>query len=299
MTGFRALFLLCAVATAPMRAQSWVPQAGNTTVNLRGISAVSPTVAWASGAKGTYLKTTDGGMNWVPGVVPGAADADFRAVRAFSEKSAYLLSSGAGPLSRLYRTSDGGANWDLVKINAAARGFWDGIGMWDSLRGILLGDPVKGRFVIWTTADGVGWEEVKGPPALAEEGAFAASNSSLFVRGTRDAWFGTGGPTGARIFHSDDGVKTWTVVKTSMRHDSASAGIFSLAFRDAVHGVAVGGDFTKPAEAAGAIAITSDGGKSWSAPVTTARSIPLGGDVCGRTEDVDRDRAVGVGDVSR
>jgi photosystem II stability/assembly factor-like uncharacterized protein len=249
-------------------AQAWVPQDSNTTVSLRGIGAVSSTVAWASGAKGTFLKTTDGGMNWVPGVVPGAADADFRGVRAFSEKSAYLLSSGAGPLSRLYRTDDGGVRWDLVMINSAAKGFWDAVGMWDSLHGVLLGDPVKGRFVIWITSDGVTWTEQKGPPALPGEGAFAASNSSLFLRGARDAWFGTGGPSGGRVFHSDDSGKSWTVVKTPVRHDSANAGIFSLAFTRGMHGVAVGGDYTKSEDAAGAIALTSDGGKSWSAPAT-------------------------------
>lgn len=265
--------VLWALATArPVAAQSWVPQTSNTTVALRGISAVSSTVAWASGAKGTFLRTTDGGITWVVGVVGGAADVDFRAVRAVSEKSAYLLSSGAGPLSRLYHTDDGGANWDLVKINAAAQGFWDAIGMWDPLHGVFVGDPVKGRFVVWTTADGVAWDEQKGPPALNGEGAFAASNSSLFLRGSRDAWFGTGGPTGARVFHSDDTGKSWTAVRTPMRHDSASAGIFSLAFRDSLHGVAVGGDFTKPTEGAGAIALTSDGGKSWSVPA----ALPAG-----------------------
>jgi photosystem II stability/assembly factor-like uncharacterized protein len=249
-------------------AQAWVPQDSNTMVSLRGISAVSPAVAWAGGAKGTFLKTADGGMTWVPGVVPGAADADFRGVRAFSEKSAYLLSSGAGPLSRLYKTDDGGVRWDLVMINSAAKGFWDAVGMWDSLHGVLLGDPVNGRFVIWITSDGITWTEQKGPPALAGEGAFAASNSSLFLRGARDAWFGTGGPSGGRVFHSDDSGKTWTVVKTPVRHDSANAGIFSLAFTRGMHGVAVGGDYTKSEDAAGAIALTSDGGKSWSAPAT-------------------------------
>lgn len=267
MTGLRPFcVLLMLIAAGTASAQAWVPQTSNTKVDLRGISAVSPLVAWAGGAKGTFLRTTDGGTTWVPGVVPGSADADFRGVEGFSEKSAYLLSSGKGPLSRLFRTDDGGVTFDLVMINSAADGFWDGIAMWDPMHGVLLGDPVKGRFVIWTTSDGMTWTEQKGPQALKDEGAFAASNSSLFVRGAREAWFGTGGPSGARVFHSDDGGKSWTVVKTPMRHDSANAGIFSLAFSRGAHGVAVGGDFTKPAEGAGAFSITSDGGKTWSAP---------------------------------
>jgi photosystem II stability/assembly factor-like uncharacterized protein len=206
MRGLRLLWVLSVLVLARAAVgQAWDLQTSNTAVALRGISAVSSAVAWAGGAKGTFLKTADGGTTWIPGVVPGAADADFRGVRAFSEKSAYLLSSGPGPLSRLYRTDDSGVKWDLIMINAAATGFWDAMSMWDPLHGILLGDPVKGRFVIWTTSDGINWIEQKGPQALTGEGAFAASNSSLFVRGARDAWFGTGGPSGARVFHSDDG----------------------------------------------------------------------------------------------
>lgn len=261
MTGLRLIFVVCPLAAA----QSWVPQTSNTTAALRGISAVSSTLAWASGAKGTFLTTTDGGATWTPGVVTGAADADFRGVRAFSEKSALLLASGTGPLSRLYQTIDGGVKWDLIMINTAPKGFWDGMAMWDALHGIIVGDPVNGRFVIWTTSDGRNWQEQKGPQALPGEGAFAASNSSLFARGAHEAWFGTGA---ARIFHTDDNGKTWTVVKTPLRHDAASAGIFSLAFADPRHGVAVGGDFTKPTEATGSLAITSDGGKTWTAPAS-------------------------------
>jgi photosystem II stability/assembly factor-like uncharacterized protein len=151
-------------------------------------------------------------------------------------------------------------------INSNPKGFWDAIAMWDPLHGILLGDPVNGRFSIWTTSDGLTWVEQKGPPALPQEGAFAASNSSLFLRGARDAWLGTGGVGGGRVLHSDDGGKSWTVVKTPMRHDSESTGIFSIAFSDARHGVAVGGDYMKPGESSGTIAITEDGGKTWTAP---------------------------------
>jgi photosystem II stability/assembly factor-like uncharacterized protein len=269
MRALRAFFVLWTLANGrPAAGQSWTPQTSNTSVALRGVSAVSEKIAWASGAKGTFLRTTDGGVTWAPSIVPGAADADFRGVIELSDKSAYLLSSGAGPLSRLYKTVDGGVRWDLVMVNASPKGFWDAIAMWDPLHGILLGDPVNGRFVIWTTSDGDTWTEQKGPPALAQEGAFAASNSSLIVRGAHDAWFGTGGVGGGRVFHSADGGKTWTVAKTPIRHDSESAGIFSLAFSDARHGVAVGGDFMKPSEGTGSIAVTEDGGKTWVAPAS-------------------------------
>jgi hypothetical protein len=67
------------------------------------------------------------------------------------------------------------------------------------------------------------------------------------------------------VFHTEDGGQTWSSAKTPIRHDSANAGIFSLAFSDAMHGIAVGGDYMKPDESAGALATTADGGKTWSA----------------------------------
>lgn len=260
------LFVLSAAA------QSWTPQSSGTAASLRGVSAVSPSVVWASGANGTFLRTIDGGVTWKAAKVPGASDLDFRAVRGFDENTAFLLSIGAGEKSRVYKTADGGASWNLLYTNPDPKGFFDAIAFWDTSHGIILGDPVDGRFVVLTTSDGgATWTQRKTSPAQPQEGAFAASNSCLMVRGTREAWFGSGGRNGARVFHSTDGGETWTVAKTPIRNDGASAGIFALAFSDSRHGIAVGGDYSKPAESTGNIGITADGGKTWSA------STPPGG----------------------
>jgi photosystem II stability/assembly factor-like uncharacterized protein len=42
-----------------------------------------------------------------------------------------------------------------------------------------------------------------------------------------------------------------------------STGIFSIAFRDAKHGVIAGGDYRKEKEAVDNLAVTSDGGATW------------------------------------
>jgi len=70
------------------------------TENLRGISAVSDKVAWASGTHGAYLRMVDG-INWTVAQVPGAEELDFRDVEAFSEDVAYILSAGPGNQSRI------------------------------------------------------------------------------------------------------------------------------------------------------------------------------------------------------
>jgi len=151
--------------------------------------------------------------------------------------------------------------------NPDPKGFFDAIAFWNRGHGIVLGDPVDGHFAIFTTEDGGDtWQRQQGPEAAKDEGAFAASGTALTVYGHQLAWFGTGGTGGARVFRSTDGGRTWIVATTAMRHDSASAGIFSLAFEDELHGEAVGGDYAHPEDSIRTSARTDDGGKTWDSP---------------------------------
>ena len=92
----------------------WQQQTSNSDANFRGLCAVSPKVAWVSGTKGTYGRTTDGGKTWTVGTVPDAEKLDFRDVKAFGETTAYLLSAGPGEDSRIYKTVDGGKTWTPI-----------------------------------------------------------------------------------------------------------------------------------------------------------------------------------------
>jgi hypothetical protein len=75
-------------------------------------------------------------------------------------------------------------------------------------------------------------------------------------------WFATGGKV-ARVFHSPDRGQTWQVFPTPITHGPDSAGIFSIAFRDPMHGVIAGGDYKHPDQDGPNLAFTSDGGKTW------------------------------------
>jgi photosystem II stability/assembly factor-like uncharacterized protein len=262
--------LLLALIAASAFAQTFTVQPGGSTASLRGVSAVSDQVAWASGTRGTYLRTTDGGTTWTAASVPGAESLDFRDVEGVDADTAYLLSIGSGQTSRVYKTTDGGAHWTVSLQNPDAKGFFDEMAFWNPRHGILVGDQVDGQMVVMSTEDGGRtWQRRKMPPALPGEGAFAASGTGIAVLGDREAWIGTGGKDAARVYHSADAGLTWTVSPTPIRADSASAGIFSLAFSDSQHGIAVGGDYSKPAEEAGNIAWTADGGKTWTKPTGT------------------------------
>ncbi len=348
--------LILFFATAALAQPAPKVLTSHTTESLRGVSAVSQKIAWASGTHGTYLRTTDAGRTWQPAQVPGAATLDFRAVVAFSADEAFLMSAGPGDQSRIYHTSDAGQHWSLQFTATNPKAFFDSMAFWDPTHGIVLGDPIpdesgKLKFELLLTDDGRTWHALPPaqlPPAEEGEGAFAASNSCLAIlssafrpkissvilsgearsakrtacrsrkpalslskgtpcipwlpeapQGIRttdsrvrnvsfsdvisnevrarrpepvegdlgfvpdpNIWFATGGRA-ARVFHSMDRGQTWQVTDTSILHGPDSAGIFSIAFRDANHGVIAGGDYKHPDRDGPNLAFSPDGGKTW------------------------------------
>ncbi|MGC2476794.1 MAG: YCF48-related protein [Candidatus Sulfotelmatobacter sp.] len=180
-----ALFL---VATAAAQSGPRV-ELSHTQESLRGVSAVSRKIAWASGTNGTFLRTVDGGITWTPAQVPDAKALDFRAVVAFSAAEAFLMSAGPGDLSRIYHTSDGGQHWQLQFTNNNPKGFFDSMAFWDAKHGTVLGDPIpdesgKLKFEVLITDDGQTWQPIPPsqlPEAAQGEGAFAASNSCIAI----------------------------------------------------------------------------------------------------------------------
>jgi photosystem II stability/assembly factor-like uncharacterized protein len=261
------LFVLLATS---LIAQSPTPRPSNTTENLRGVSMLSHHIAWASGTHGTYLRSTDDGRTWQAAQVPGAESLDFRDVEAFSADLAFLLSAGPGDQSRIYKTTNAGKTWTLQFTNKDPKGFFDCMAFWDRDHGIAVGDPVadpsgKLKFELISTTDGgKNWKSLSDalPEALPGEGAFAASGTCIAVQKKSQVWFATGGKV-ARVFHSSDAGKTWSVTDTPMIHGPDSAGIFSIAFRDAKHGVIAGGDYKHPEENGPNLAFTNDGGRTW------------------------------------
>ena len=261
-----ALALVGVVGAAAPLSPRWTSQASGVTARLRGVSAVSERVAWASGAGGTVLRTADGGATWQKLVVPDAEKLDFRDIDAISDTTAYTLSIGPGPASRIYKTTDAGAHWTLQFTNDDPRAFFDAMAFWDGNRGLAVSDSVDGRFVIIMTRDGgATWTRVPAealPPALPNEGAFAGSGTNIAVMGGDRAWIGTGASTRCRVLRTADGGRTWSISETPLAA-SPSAGIFSVAFRDRLHGLTVGGDYRKEKEAVDNAASTDDGGVTW------------------------------------
>jgi len=252
--------------TPPEMLSPWRAQMSPVGVELRGLSVVSDRVAWASGAKGTILRTVDG-EHWSAIPVPGGETLDFRDIEAWDDQTALALSIGPGEASSVFKTTDGGASWRRVFTNAAPTGFWDALAFEDRQRGALFGDPVDGRFQLFLTEDGgESWNpspDAGMPRALENEGGFAASGSCLSAGPSGRLAFVTGGATVSRVFVSTDFGAQFKASTSPVPAGAASKGLFSAAWLDEETLITVGGDYREPALDGIKTAVSHDSGASW------------------------------------
>jgi photosystem II stability/assembly factor-like uncharacterized protein len=262
-------FFLCSTPAEP---HSWKVQTSGIDTNLRAVSAVyghdprgaQIPIVWTSGSNGVILKSLDEGKTWQRVYVKDGDALDFRGIVAFSERAAYVMSSGEGEKSRIYKTTDGGETWNLQYSDSRKEFFLDSIACLSETVCLALGDPIDGKFVLLKTSDGEHWNPLPTdnmPSALGSEGAFAASNSCLALLGDEEIFFATGGPA-ARIFHSTDGGITWTFARTPILQGNPSSGIFSMG-ADENHVIALGGDYKEITNSEHVAASSSDNGKTW------------------------------------
>ena len=261
--------LIAAITLPAALAAQVVTKTTVTTAELRGLSVVSPKVAWASGQRGTIVRTTDGGDSWQVDTIAGATALDFRSIHAFDDKSAVVASAGEAEkgLAKIYRTRDAGRTWTLAFSTDRQGVFFDALAFFDDKTGYALSDPVNGKFVIALTRDGgATWslDSVRGPATAPGEAAFAASGGSLMAL-YPVLWIGTGGGGRARVSRTENGGVSWTTADVPIHSDGPAAGIFAIAFSDHRYGIAVGGDYTKPRLVATSVSITIDGGRTWHA----------------------------------
>jgi photosystem II stability/assembly factor-like uncharacterized protein len=263
--GLRRTAALVVVAFAAQPAPTVTPQESGTRALLIAVSAVSDRVAWVSGSRGTWRRTIDGGETWTGGTVPGADSVQFRDVHALDERTAWLLSIGNGPASRIYRTDDGGATWTQQFRNEDQRRFYDCFAFWDAQRAIVIGDAVGTEMdVLRTTDGGAHWERIPAaslPRAEEGEGSFAASGTCAATGPGGRAWIVMSTPARARLLRTSDYGRSWSL-ETLPITTHAGSGPQSVAFRDERYGmVLAGGDASTKDDTL--IAITDDGGATW------------------------------------
>jgi photosystem II stability/assembly factor-like uncharacterized protein len=230
------------------------------------IDFISPTTGWAvDQGDGKLLKTEDGGRSWTEVSSPPIARST---AVCFADADHGWLASG----NAVFRTVDGGQDWtatetlsvtvNLVDLQCAGQDV-----AWALFFGGAGGMHVD--YVLYRTADaGVNWtpllqqshfETLPGQPGPGSEpGPLAAvdANTAYFV-GTRPACNEIGT---ADVESTTDGGADWTAPFTLPGVTEAS----DMSCPDAEH-CWVAGSGPNSTTRLGAIAVTADGGKTWSA----------------------------------
>lgn len=234
---------------------------------FRGLSVVNEKIIWISGQRGLVGRSVNGGKSFVWRRVSTFEKMDFRTLHAFDKKRAMIATAGTPAV--ILTTHDGGKTWSQRYFSNDSAMFFDGVGFWDNRRGLIFGDPVNGRMVLmWTDCGGEHWNPIPDSlcPKLVEgEAAFAASGTTIRTLPGGHVYIATGGAK-SRLWHSRDYGFHWEVFDTPILQGKPSQGIFSMAWKDTLNGVIVGGDYLNDSLIGSNIFITTNGGVSWFAP---------------------------------
>lgn len=255
-------------ASSPLSAQKLEVLASGTNASLRGLSVVTDKIVWVSGSNGSVGRSLDGGRTWQWMTIKGYEKRDFRDIEAFDAKTAVIMAI-AEP-ANILKTTDGGKNWHTVYENDGPGMFLDAMEFWNINSGIVVGDPVKGRFFVTRSFDGGdSWQDIpfkQLPEADSGEACFAASGTNVRNLDRDEACFVSGGLR-SRLFIRDKKIDLPLV------QGKGTTGANSVAVKDynKLKGgqflVVVGGDFSKDTAREKNCFLTHDGGKTWIRPL--------------------------------
>ncbi|MCF1749826.1 WD40/YVTN/BNR-like repeat-containing protein [Mariniradius sediminis] len=243
----------------PESPTTWEIFETGTDISIRGLSPITEQIVWASGSKGTWLRTLDGGNTWESGIIDGLDSVDFRDIEGLDAKTAIVVAAGQPAV--IYKTNDGGQTWER-KYEGPANAFLDGISVNQS-HIYAIGDVVDGRWMVLESRDqGETWTWLElSPDGPDGGGSFAASGSTILADGDY-IWFAAAG-TNSKIYWSNNKGFHWEKFEVPMLQAEDSQGIFSLERIDQSTLVAVGGDFAKPDLSENNAMISLDSGKTW------------------------------------
>lgn len=213
--------------------------------SFRGLSVVDDKTIWISGSRGTIAKSVDGGKTFLFQQLKGYEKSDFRDIEAFDDKRAIMMSSGTP--AYILKTIDGGQTWKEVYKNTDTAYFLDAMDFWNDKKGMLVGDPINGHFLLLQTNDGgETWQQLdasKTPKAKLGEAVFAASGTSF--RCDKEfplCSFVTGGKVSRFIQIVMEEEFVGSAQKLPIMQGRSTQGAFSFAYLGSIF-VAVGGDF--------------------------------------------------------
>lgn len=240
-----------------------------TKTSIRGLSVVNDNIIWVSGSNGTVGKSSNGGKTWKWLTVKGFEKTDFRDIEAFDASTAIIM--GIAEPAYILKTTDGGETWKVVYENKTKGMFLDAMHFWNEQAGIIIGDPVDGRFFVTRSFDGgSSWQDIpfeKRPFADSGEACFAASGTNIRALDKDEAVFVSGGLK-SRLYIRDK------IISLPIIQGKETTGANSISVWDSYkrkggkNMIVVGGDFNADSSSKDNCFITGNGGKTWQAPST-------------------------------
>lgn len=235
--------------------------------SLRGLSVVNDNVVWVSGSNGTVGKSHNGGKNWKWITVKGFEKSEFRDIEAFDAATAVIMA--VGEPAYILKTVDGGDSWKIVYENKTKGMFLDAMEFWHEKAGIVIGDPVNGRFYVGRTFDGGStWQDIpidKRPLADSGEACFAASGTNVRALDNDEAIFVSGGIT-SRI-HRRETSQTLPLIQGRETTGANSIAVYDNRKKNGGNRmIVVGGDFNADSSSEKNCFYSNDRGKTWKAP---------------------------------
>jgi len=240
-------------------------------VKLTDVFFVGANVGWAAGEHSTIIKTTDGGMTWMPqvGGDPNNSEQSITFLRFLDERRGWAVQKCAGVCAegdRLLRTRDG-QNWEeagLIPRGAVDLTFTSG------RHGIALsnGSPAYYRGGIFLTDDaGKTWKPLMECVMTATMKGLATKDECWFERlemlSDRIGFaLAHDNNDHLAIFRTDDAGQTWNYRVLPM--PGKDAGFF---FTDSKNGLVVLSD--------GKPFVTHDGGGNWTAMLATTLGLQI------------------------
>jgi photosystem II stability/assembly factor-like uncharacterized protein len=199
--------------------------------------------------------------------VSGFQKTDFRDIEAFDASTAIIM--GIAEPSYILKTTDGGNSWKVVYENKSKGMFLDAMEFWNEQSGIVVGDPVDGRFFIARTFDGGStWQDIpvdKRPLADSGEGCFASSGTNLRALDKDEAVFISGGKRSRLFFRNKASELPFESGK-----ETAGANSISIYDNYKLNGgrkmIVCGGDFNNDSSTVKNCFYSNDGGITWMKP---------------------------------
>lgn len=211
------LFLIISLViftSFPLYSQ-WVELNTGITNRLNSISSIKDLTTWACGNNGTVIKSFNIGDTWQNGNISGIPQ-NVNLNHIYCLGSDIVLVTGNDQINTyLFKTADGGYSWELFLQQTGGK--FNALNFIDQNTGILIGDPVAGRWTIYKT--------INGGNSWDSSGTYLVQNSTEkgFVNSLWAAddniWFGT---DNYRIYKTSNYGQSWLSQSTGNEKKSAS-----------------------------------------------------------------------------